>query len=348
MINPIRSFSLALVLSIAASSLQAHEAGAQMANVAKGFLTSLPDEQKAKASFPFEDEERLNWHFIPRERKGLPLKEMSPQSRLMALALLNTGLGFRGATKAVTIMSLEEVVYQIEAGADESKRAATREKRDPEKYFVSIFGEPADKGTWAWRIEGHHLSMNFTIKDGDLLRATPSFFGTNPGEVREGPMIGLRVLGKEEELGRELVKSLTPEQAAKAIISAEAPKEMITAAERKVNPLTPDGLSNADMNDAQKALLAKIMSEYLHRVRPDLADEELAEIKKSGAPIHFAWAGSKERGEGHYYRVQGKTFLLEYDNVQNNANHVHSVWRSFDGDFGRDILGEHYKAEEKK
>ena len=132
------------------------------------------------------------------------------------------------------------------------------------------------------------------------------------------------------------------------ILDAEAPKEMITAAERKVNPLTPDGLSNAEMDDAQKSLLAKIMSEYLHRVRPDLADEELAAIKKEGSPIHFAWAGSKERGEGHYYRVQGKTFLLEYDNVQNNANHVHSVWRSFDGDFGRDILGEHYKAEGKK
>lgn len=341
---------LVLVSCIAVTSLplKAHEAGAQMANVATGFLTSLPDDQRSKASFPFVDEERLNWHFIPRERKGLPMKEMSPQSRLMALALLNTGLGFRGAAKAVTIMSLEEVVYQIEAAADESKRAAIRAKRDPEMYFVSIFGEPAEKGTWGWRIEGHHVSMNFTIKDGQLVRATPSFFGTNPGEVREGPMKGLRILGKEEELGRELVKSLSAEQDKKAIVAQEAPKEMITAAERKVNPLTPDGLPDSEMTDAQKTLLAQIMSEYLHRVRPDIAEEELAAIKSEGGPIHFAWAGSKERGEGHYYRVQGKTFLLEYDNVQNNANHVHSVWRSFDGDFGRDILGEHYKTETKE
>ncbi|MCX6838908.1 MAG: DUF3500 domain-containing protein [Verrucomicrobia bacterium] len=341
--HPLHRFALPFLgLCLAAASpLHAHEAASQMAAIAKVFLTSLAPEQKARTSFNFADAERENWHFIPRERKGLPMKDMNPQQRLLAHALLNTGLGLRGAAKAVTIMSLEEVLYQIE-GADESKRAAVREKRDPEKYFVSIFGEPADKGAWGWRVEGHHLSLNFTIKDGQLLRATPAFMGSNPGEVRQGPLTGLRVLAVEEEMGRELVKSLTPEQFKTAFVATEAPKEMITAAENRVSALSPAGLADSALDDKQKAMLTRLIDEYLGRMRPEIADEARTEIKNSGT-VYFAWAGGKERGEPHYYRVQGKTFLIEYDNTQNEANHVHSVWRSFDGDFGRDLLGEHVK-----
>ena len=339
---PPRLLGLAAALSLLVSpALQAHEAGAQMADMAGIFLAALTPEQKAKATFEFGSEERENWHFIPRERKGLPMKEMTPQQRLLAHALLNTGLSFRGSAKAVTIMSLEEVLYQIE-GADESKRAAVREKRDPEKYFVSIFGTPDVKGSWGWRVEGHHLALNFTLKDGQLIRSSPAFMGTNPGEIRQGPLTGLRVLGKEEELGRELVKSLDEAQFKKAVVADAAPKEMITAAEHKVNPLQPAGLPESEMNDAQKALLRRIILEYTERMRPELAAEMLADIEKTGG-VHFGWAGGKERGEPHYYRVQGTSFLIEYDNTQNDANHVHSVFRSFDGDFGRDILGEHLK-----
>lgn len=312
-----------------------------MSAVAKVFLASLSAEQKAHTVFEFGSDERENWHFIPRERKGLPMMAMNPQQRLLANALLNTGLSFRGSAKAVTIMSLEEVLYQVE-GADESKRAAARERRNPEKYFVSIFGEPVDQGAWGWRVEGHHLSLNFTIKDGQIVRASPAFMGTNPGEIRQGPLTGLRVLGAEEELGRELVKSLTPEQFKSAFVATVAPKEMITAAERKVSPLSPLGIVDTSLNEKQKGMLTRLIDEYLGRLRPDVAAETHEEIKKSGA-LHFAWAGGKERGEPHYYRVQGKTFLIEYDNTQNDANHVHSVFRSFDGDFGRDVLGEHVK-----
>lgn len=333
---------LGLVLaSLTIRPASAHDAGTQMAAIAKVFLSALSPEQKTQASFEFGSEERENWHFIPRERKGLPMKAMTPQQRLLAHALLNTGLSFRGSAKAVTIMSLEEVLFQIE-GADETKRAATREKRDPEKYFVSIFGEPSDKGLWGWRVEGHHLSLNFTIKDGQLLRASPAFMGTNPGEIRQGPLMGLRVLGVEEELGRELVKSLDEAQFKKAFVDTTAPKEMITAAEHKVSQLSPLGIADSDLNEKQKGMLTRLIDEYVERLRPEIADETRAEIKKNGS-VHFAWAGGKERGEPHYYRVQGKTFLIEYDNTQNEANHVHSVFRSFDGDFGRDILGEHVK-----
>lgn len=331
------------VLALSALQVRAHEAGKQMAEVANLLLSVLTPEQKAKATFKFDDEERINWHFIPRERKGLPLKEMTPQQELLAHALLNTGLGFRGAAKAVTIMSLEEVLWQMEGAKapDEAGKAAVRAKRDPEQYFVSIFGTPEMKGTWGWRIEGHHLSLNFTIQDGQLLRASPTFFGTNPGEVRQGNLMGLRVLGKEEDLGRELVKSLNDGQWKKALFDAVAPKEMITAAEKRVNPLKPEGVSNADMTAEQKAKLKEIITEYTDRVRPEIAAELWAEIDKS--PVFFAWAGGKERGEPHYYRVQGATFLIEYDNVQGEANHPHSVFRSFEGDFGRDILAEHHK-----
>ncbi len=341
-----RIYAPFLALGLAFSALTppmaaAHDAGTQMSAIARVFLAALTPEQKAKACFEFASEERENWHFIPRERKGLPLKEMTPQQRLLAHALLNTGLSFRGAAKAMTIMSLEEVLYQIE-GADEAKRAAARERRDPEKYFVTIFGEPSDKGAWGWRVEGHHLALNFTLKDGQMIRATPSFMGTNPGEIREGPLAGLRVLAVEEELGRELVKSLTPEQFKTAFVATVAPKEMITAAEHKVSALSPAGLADTELNEQQKGMLMRLVAEYIERMRPEIADAARAEFKNSG-PMYFAWAGGKERGEPHYYRVQGKTFLLEYDNTQNGANHVHSVWRSFDGDFGRDLLGEHVK-----
>jgi hypothetical protein len=332
----------AAILPLQPTGLHAHDGAQQMVDTANALLATLPAESKAKAVFAFDHDERQNWHFIPKERLGLPIKEMTQEQRLLAHALLNSGLSSTGYMKAVTIMSLEEVLYTIE-GADPAKREATREKRNPERYFVSIFGEPSMKGTWGWRFEGHHLSLNFTVKDGALLRVTPAFFGTNPGEVREGPRTGLRVLGEEEDLGRDLVKSLDEAQFKKALVSAEAYKDVLTEAKREVTPLTPDGLSETELNDAQKAKLEKLIKAHLFRSRPEVAEEAWKEIKASG-PVFFAWAGGKEKGEPHYYRVQGKTFVVEYDNTQNNANHVHVVWRDFDSDFGRDLLGEHLKA----
>lgn len=344
-----RSLSLlTLCLTLSCLPARAHDAGQQMMDTANAFLAALTPEAKAKTVFPVESDERQDWYFVPRDRKGLTMKEMTPEQRLLAHALVSTGLSARGLVKATTIMSLEEVLYQIEGAADESKREATRIKRDPEKYYVSIFGEPTMKGIWGWRLEGHHLSLNFTIKDGQLFRATPSFFGSNPGEVLQGPRAGVRVLGQEEDLGRALAKSLNEEQWKKALVEVTAPKEMLTANNREVTPLTPMGISDADLTAEQKEMLGKVIREYLFRIRPEIAEEAWKEIQASG-PLYFAWAGSsRERGQPHYYRVQGSTFLLEYDNTQNNANHVHSVWRDFDSDFGRDLLGEHLKAAHQK
>jgi hypothetical protein len=339
----LRSFlPITLALALFQSTLQAHEAAQEMVDMAKAWLTTLKPEQQAQASFPFDSEERLNWHFIPRERKGLPIKEMTQEQRLLGYGLLNTGLSNRGQMKVSTIMSLEEVLFQLE-GADETKREAARAKRDPEKYFLSIFGTPAMSGTWGWRVEGHHLSLNFTIKDGELFRATPSFFGSNPGEVRTGPRTGVRPLGQEEDLGRALVKSLSEEQWKKCLVDTTAPKEVLTEAKKEVTPLSPEGLNETDLNPEQRELLQRLLKEHLFRIRPEIAEVSWKEIQADGN-VHFGWAGSRERGEPHYYRLQGKSFLLEYDNTQNDANHVHAVWRDFDSDFGYDLLQAHLKA----
>lgn len=332
---------LAVAFFLSSTTLRAHDAAQQMMDAANWLLVTLSNDQKAKAMFPFDSEERENWHFIPTPRKGLRFGEMTPEQNLLVRALLNTGLSNRGQLKAAAIMSLEEVLFQMESAADPSKTEETREKRNPTKYFISIFGTPAMAGAWGWRVEGHHFSLNFTIQDGQLLRATPSFFGTNPGEVRQGPRAGLRVLGTEEDLGRKLVTSLSDEQWKKALVDTTAPKEMITSDKHHVDPLSPEGIADADLTPAQKENLTEIIHEFLFRIRPDVAEERMTEIK--AGPVHFAWAGEREKGKPHYYRVQGPSFLLEYDNTQNDANHIHTVWRDFHGDFGQDILAQHVK-----
>ncbi|MCE9519692.1 MAG: DUF3500 domain-containing protein [Verrucomicrobia bacterium] len=344
--NPSSILTAIAVLILSIPHARAHEAAQQMADVANAFLNTLSAEQKSKALFNFSDNERENWHFIPRERQGLALREMTPEQKLLGHALLNAGLSNRGQLLASTIMSLEEVLYQIEGDANPSKRDATREKRHPEKYYLSIFGAPAMTGAWGWRVEGHHLSLNFTIKDGTLLRATPSFFGSNPGEVRTGPRAGTRILALEEDLGRAFAKSLTADQWKMALVETTAPKEMITEAKHHVDPLSPAGISETNLQPEQKTALRQIIHEYLFRVRPDIAEERWQVIESTG-PVNFAWAGDLEKGKPHYYRVQGGSFLLEYDNTQNDANHVHTVWRDFAGDFGSDILDAHVKSEHK-
>ena len=327
--------SLAFVLALAPLA-RAHDATVEMEQAAKAFLSALTDEQKAKVSFPFEGDERANWHFVPKPRKGLPIKEMTQDQRLLAQGLLATGLSHRGYTKAVSIMSLESVLAILE----KDKKGAP--VRDPENYFFSIFGTPGTS-PWGWRFEGHHLSLNFTAVGDAAPAMTPSFFGTNPGEVKDGPRAGTRILGPEEELGRALVKSLNEDQRKKAVVLAAAPKDIFNIPGR--NDTKPEGISWTDLTAEQREDLLKIVREYLGRHRPDVAAEDLAKLEKAGFDqLNFAWAGGFERGEPHYYRIQSGSSVLEYDNVQNGANHVHSVWRDFDHDFGTDLLAEHYKA----
>ena len=327
---------LFVFLLFTAANGRAHSAAEEMAEAAHNFLAALSPEQKSKATFDFKDDERKNWHFIPKTRKGLPFKELSPAQNRLAYALLGSGMSQRGFMKATTIMSLEQILLELEAG-----RGPTR---DPELYFISIFGKPGTTDTWGWRVEGHHLAVNMTLAGGKEISATPSFFGSNPAEIKEGPRKGLRVLAGEEDLARQLVKSLNDEQKKTAIYTNVAPKDIITGAERKIKALEQTGLSAAKMTAPQKEMLQALIKEYVYRYRPEVADADLKKIRDAGVPkIYFAWAGGLERGEGHYYRAQGPTFLMEYDNTQNNNNHIHAVWRDFENDFGEDLLRKHYE-----
>jgi hypothetical protein len=331
--------STALTLTTLLSlPLHAHDANAEMTAAAVSFLAALTPEQKAKAVFDFPSDERKDWHFIPRPRKGLPLKEMSSDQKLLAEALLVTGLSSRGYVKAVSIMSLDAVLAELEK--DKPKAPV----RDPENYYVSIFGAPGVGATWGWRFEGHHLSLNYTLSGDADPSMTPSFFGTNPAEVRTGPRLGTVVLKAEEDLGRALIKSLTEDQRKVAILQVATPKDVLNDPKR-VDPTNPEGIPQSQMTPEQTAALVKLIKEYLFRCRPDVAADDWAKVEKAGLDkLYFAWAGGLEPGQPHYYRVQGGHFVLELDNTQNEANHVHSLWRDFDQDFGMDLLKAHLDA----
>jgi hypothetical protein len=281
-------------------------------------------------------------------RNGLTIKEMTEAQRKLALDLLHAGLSQRGYMTATSIMDLEKVLGALEA----AQRAAAAQPprgtpivRDPERYFFSIFGTPSTKETWGWRVEGHHISLHFTVVDGTLVAGAPSFFGSNPAEVREGPQKGTRILGAEEDAARALLESLEASQRASAIVNATAPGDMLTMANVNIDPLQPAGLVASAMNARQRELLTKLIDVYAGFMAPDIAADRVAKLKKAGVEkIGFAWAGEVERGRKHYYRVQGPTFLIEYDNTQNDGNHIHSVWRDFQGDFGRDLLREHLRS----
>jgi len=246
---------------------------------------------------------------------------------------------------ATQIMDLDTVLGAIEAAqraAATQPSAARPLVRDSERYFFSVFGTPSTHSTWGWRVEGHHVSLHFTVVNGSLVAGAPTFFGANPAEVRDGPKKGTRVLGSEEDAARALIESLDGSQREKAIITAIAPNDIVTQAKVKIDPLSPVGIQSSALTGSQRVLLRKLIDVYAGFMADDIAADRLARIEKAGwDKVGFAWAGPLERGQKHYYRVQGPTFLIEYDNTQNDANHIHSVWRDFNGDFGEDLLREH-------
>jgi hypothetical protein len=323
--------AVALVVAEPQSASQA------MAKAAKALIAALDQPQLEKLRFPFSSEERFNWHFIPRTRLGLPLKEMSEAQRTAAFALLRTGLSEKGYTKAETIRSFEDILRAVEKG---------RITRDPELYFFTIFGDP-DDATWGWRYEGHHIAQNWTIAGGKAISTSPAFLGANPAEVREGPRTGTRPLGAEEDLARAFIAALTAEQQKTAIVNPTAPNDIVTMNSRKASRVEHGGIAAGTLTDKQRGLLMALIEEHAMVQSSALAQLRLAKVKgESPANITFAWLGSTDKGKAHYYSIQGSTFLIEYDNTQNNANHQHIVWRDFAGDFGTeagaDVLLQHY------
>jgi hypothetical protein len=329
-----------LLCALAAGAIvSAQRASSTMTTAASRFLESLTPEQRKQAVFPFESDERLRFNFIPDEmfpRNGLPFGAMSDPQRKAAHDLLRSGLSARGYETYTAIMALENVLRAIEMG---------KLARDPDAYRFTIFGTPDPKGTWGWRAEGHHVSLHFSVVNGTATASTPSFAGSNPAEIREGAEKGTRVLGLLEDSGRALVTALDEKQRATAVFAGTALNEIVTTNRLDIDPLSPEGIRAAAMTSSQRDLLMRVIDAYAGLMATDLAAERLAKIKAAGLDqVAFAWAGPLERGARHYYRVQGPTFLIEYDNSQNDGNHVHSIWRDFRGDFGRDLLREHLRA----
>jgi hypothetical protein len=310
-------------------------APANCALAAEKFLSSLDAAQKTKAALPFSDPERENFRYTPRDRAGLPLKEMTGAQQAAAIQLLNSALSEKCLLKATQIMALEGVLAELENDPV---------RRDPTRYFVAVFGTPGDPKGWGWRFEGHHLSVNITLVDGKGVSVTPSFLGSNPGEVRAGPKKGLRVLAAEEDLARGLATTLLAAGKTQVIFSEKAPAEILSFENRQATALDPVGIPASDLTPIQRSALLTLLSEYTGRFRPEISATDMAKIKAAGLEnIRFGWAGSLKLGEAYYYRIQGPTFLMEAANVQNEANHVHATWRDFTGDFGRDLLGEHFR-----
>ena len=328
---------LAGLASLAYDRQRDPPAGGVMTLAAVDFLGTLTPDQQGKAVFPFDDKQRLAWAFVPLQdkdrkstRKGLPLEQMNEKQREAARRLLKAGTSESGYQDATTIMSLESILRETEKGG--------AMVRNPEWYFFTIFGDPKGAARWGWRVEGHHLSLNFVIEGGKMVASTPCFFGANPAVVKDGPRAGQRTLGDADELARVLVQLLDAEQKKAAIQGMQFPE----IGGQKANPEVgaPRGLAVAQMNPEQKKALSKLLQAYTRRMPWDVALNEWSELEKAGMEkIHFAYAGGTEAGEPHSYRVQGPTFVVEFLNVQedgsrNPANHIHSSWRRLKGDFG--------------
>jgi len=310
-----------------------------MAAAANEFLKTLSSQQRNKIQFGFDADERYNWHYIPKSRVGLPLKELSDPQKKAAMALLHTALSDTGFKKTTSIIKLETILREVEG------RQVDDDYRDPGKYYFSMFGDPATDSIWGWRLEGHHISFNFSVKDNSLISGTPGFLGTNPAIVLSGPDKGLYILKNESELGVELLHSLDASQIKKAVIGDNAPSEIITEAKRKAMIDKPEGILYSELNHEQQKLFMQLLSIYIHRYTNLFAETMMKEIETAGLNnLHFAWAGAQQTGVGNpcYYRIQGPTIIIEFDNTQNNANHIHTVIRDLKNDFGDELL-EHYK-----
>ena len=330
--------AILLMFSLISSSCVAQN----MSSKASDLLKTMTADQKAKVMYTFDTTERYVWGYVPKnDRKGLSFNEMNDKQKALALSVMQMALSSQAYTKVRSIMGLEMVLKAIE------KRTEDDHYRDTGKYFFTIFGQPGAKNVWGWRLDGHHISFNFTSNNNTIVAGTPGFLGANPAVVLSGPQKGLEILHDETSLGLQLVHALTADQLSKAMISTDAPGDIVTTDKRVAMIDHPAGLSYAAMTAAQQQLFMQVLSLYIHRYTHQFAQSMMSDIEKAGLKnMLFSWAGSTVDGVGQskYYRIQGPTIIIEYDNTQNNANHVHSVVRDLKNDFGGDILLDHYKA----
>jgi hypothetical protein len=327
-----------ILLAFCLLSLQS--SAQDLVSTATTFLNLLNPEQKEKALYALDHKERLNWNFVPIERKGACFKTFTPEQRKSALAMLNASLSEQGYKKANSIMNLENVLREIEG------RGPQDTYRDPLNYYITIFGNPSKEMPWGWRMEGHHLSINFSSINNEIGSATPTFWGSNPGTVLRGQEKGKQILKLETELGFELCNLFSNDQRKKAIFSETALPEIVTVNKPKVKSLEPLGIGYKEMSVEQQNLLLRLLDVYVTNYQFGFSNRLMEKIRKAGIDnLSFAWAGGLTPGSGNYYRIQGPMLLIEYDNTQNNANHVHTAIRDLTNDFGEDILREHYQKD---
>ena len=312
-------------------------ATADMASAARRWLDSLSPEQKTKATYHYLDGERQFWYYPPLNRHGLPLRDMDQSQRDLAYQLMESSLEPAAYEQAKAIIQHELILGPLEEGA-----GTAGWDRNPLLYYWTVFGEPGSEEPWGWRAEGHHLSLHFSVWGDEVTAVTPFFFGANPAEVPKGPQQGLRILGHREDLAIELMASFTDEQRAKAIIHDQAPWDILTYNTTKAPVHEGEGLAGHEMSGTQKELLLALITEYVNQVRTDVAQEKLEALRQTGVDdFRLVWAGGTDRSRDHYYRIHGGTFIVEFDNIQDGANHIHSVWRDVENDFAQDVLRDH-------
>jgi len=340
---PIAALALAVV-SVTGGAWALYQEAAPAAELAKSataFVGTLTSEQRTVAVMPYDTPKRVDWHFIPKpERKGLQFKLMTKEQQQASLKLLRSALSQVGYDKATKIMSLESLLRELEA----SKSGGNI--RDPERYFFTLFGKPGE-GRWGLSVEGHHLSLNFVIEGDRVVSSTPQVFSTNPAivktENKSGIPVGLRILDEEETLAFELVNALNADQKKTAIFEQKALKEVRNAGVPQPPTDPAVGIAMSKLDAPQKKLLRRLIEVYCSAMPSRVAAERLDDIEKAGwDTVKFGWAGATEPGIGHYYRVQGPTFLVEFVNTQpdaagNVANHIHAMWRDMRGDFALPI-----------
>ena len=309
----------------------------QMTQACSRFLKSLSEEQKKKITYNYLDGERIFWYFPPLNRHGLPLRDMDAEQRQLAHALMSSGLSDEAYQRGTQIIGHEPILGEIE-----KEKGKISFVRDPDLYYFTVFGDPDSKDPWGWRVEGHHISLNFSIWGDKIISITPFFFGANPAEVRHGPKKGLRILGAREDLAFELMDSLDASQRARATIYDVAPYDILTFNSSRASLPMEEGLPASRMSGTQKEMLTGLVTEYVSQVSPDLSEDKLAALQGDGLDrLYWAWGGPVSKNEAHYYRIHGGNFVVEFDNRQDGANHIHSVWRDVENDFAHDVLAEH-------
>jgi hypothetical protein len=323
---------------MAENNQHAHpQAAAQMTEAAGKWLASLTQQQKAKATYHYLDGERIFWYYPPLNRHGLPLRDMDSGQRDLAYALMSTGLHQEAHEKAKGIIDHELIL-----GPLEEEEGHVTFVRDPELYYWTVFGEPGGDGPWGWRAEGHHVSLHINCWEDKIISVTPFFLGANPAEVLKGGKQGLRILDRREDLAIELIDSFDDSQKARAIVHDKAPWDILTYNSSKAAVHDNEGVSGSEMTGTQRETLMSIIAEYVSGMRSEYAENKMAELRQRGLDnFRVVWAGALDRSRDHYYRIHGGNFIIEFDNIQNGANHIHSVWRDVKNDFAYDVLRQH-------